>query len=107
MLLDAFVARAGADRVVDRLALHGVEQDDAGVTVTFRDATGGPARPQRGRRGDRAATACIPSIRKQLHPDEGAPRYSGVNMWRGVTRWKPILTGRSMVRAGWLRPARW
>ena len=23
-------------------------------------------------------------------------------MWRGVTRWKPILSGASMVRAGWL-----
>ncbi|HEY5130268.1 MAG TPA: FAD-dependent monooxygenase, partial [Bradyrhizobium sp.] len=28
--------------------------------------------------------------------------YSGVNMWRGVTRWKPMLSGASMVRAGWL-----
>ena len=41
-------------------------------------------------------------IRKQLYPDEGEPRYSGVNMWRGVTRWKPILSGASMLRAGWL-----
>jgi 2-polyprenyl-6-methoxyphenol hydroxylase-like FAD-dependent oxidoreductase len=24
-------------------------------------------------------------------------------MWRGVTRWKPILTGATFVRAGWLR----
>src|SRR5260370_37194202 len=23
-------------------------------------------------------------------------------MWRGVTRWKPMLSGASMVRAGWL-----
>jgi hypothetical protein len=23
-------------------------------------------------------------------------------MWRGVTRWKPILSGATMVRAGWL-----
>jgi 5-methylphenazine-1-carboxylate 1-monooxygenase len=41
-------------------------------------------------------------IRKQLYPDEGEPHYTGVNMWRGVTRWKPILSGASMVRAGWL-----
>jgi 2-polyprenyl-6-methoxyphenol hydroxylase-like FAD-dependent oxidoreductase len=53
----------------------------------------------------KAAIACdgIHSvIRKQLYPDEGEPRYSGVNMWRGVTRAKPILSGASMVRAGWL-----
>ena len=41
-------------------------------------------------------------IRKQLYPKEGEPKYSGVNMWRGVTRGKPVLTGASMIRAGWL-----
>jgi 2-polyprenyl-6-methoxyphenol hydroxylase-like FAD-dependent oxidoreductase len=41
-------------------------------------------------------------IRRQLHPDEGPPKYSGYNMWRGVTVWEPILSGASMVRAGWL-----
>ena len=41
-------------------------------------------------------------IRKQLHPTEGKPKYSGVNMWRGVTPWKPFLSEGSMVRAGWL-----
>jgi 2-polyprenyl-6-methoxyphenol hydroxylase-like FAD-dependent oxidoreductase len=41
-------------------------------------------------------------VRRQLHPDEGAPRYSGVNMWRGVSVWPRILTGASMIRAGWL-----
>ena len=28
--------------------------------------------------------------------------YQGINMWRGVTRWKPFLTGRSAAQAGWL-----
>jgi 2-polyprenyl-6-methoxyphenol hydroxylase-like FAD-dependent oxidoreductase len=41
-------------------------------------------------------------IRKQLHPEEGEPLYSGINMWRGVTRWPAFLSGASMVRAGWL-----
>jgi 2-polyprenyl-6-methoxyphenol hydroxylase-like FAD-dependent oxidoreductase len=27
-------------------------------------------------------------------------------MWRGVTRWKPFLTGASMVRVGWLNTAK-
>ena len=39
---------------------------------------------------------------KILHPDDGGPIYSGVNMWRGVTRWQPYLTGQSYMRAGWL-----
>src|SRR5262249_25465234 len=32
--------------------------------------------------------------------------YSGVNMWRGVTPWPPILSGSSMIRAGWFTPAK-
>jgi 2-polyprenyl-6-methoxyphenol hydroxylase-like FAD-dependent oxidoreductase len=42
-------------------------------------------------------------IRRQLYPQEPAPIYSGVNMWRGLTRQPAFLTGASMVRAGWLR----
>jgi len=102
ILFDAFVARAGADRVVTGRHCVGVEQDGAGVTVTFAD---GPAGASRTTVRGRAAIACdgIHSvIRKQFYPDEGEPRYSGVNMWRGVTRWRPMLSGASMVRAGWL-----
>jgi 5-methylphenazine-1-carboxylate 1-monooxygenase len=42
------------------------------------------------------------AFRKQLYPEEGEPLYSGYNMWRGVTRWPPFLSGATMVRAGWL-----
>ena len=60
----------------------------------------------RGKLTGKAVIACdgIHSvIRTQLYPHEGEPRYSGVNMWRGVTRWQPILSGASMLRAGWLK----
>jgi 2-polyprenyl-6-methoxyphenol hydroxylase-like FAD-dependent oxidoreductase len=46
------------------------------------------------------------SIRRQLHPHEGPPKYSGINMWRGVTRAMPFLSGASMVRIGWLNTAK-
>ncbi len=102
VLLDAFRARVGVERLMTGSHCLGVEQDDAGVTVTFADGPGGANRfTVRGR----AAIACDginSAIRKQFFPDEGEPRYSGVNMWRGVTRWKPMLSGASMVRAGWL-----
>ena len=102
VLLDAFRGRAGHDRIVTNHHCLGVEQDQAGVSVTFSDGPTGSARSTvRGR----AAIACDginSAIRKQLFPNEGEPRYSGVNMWRGVTRWKPMLSGASMVRAGWL-----
>jgi 2-polyprenyl-6-methoxyphenol hydroxylase-like FAD-dependent oxidoreductase len=102
VLLDAFVARAGRDRLATNHHCMAVEQDDGGVSVTFSDGPGGTGRSTvRGR----VAIACDginSAVRKQLFPGEGEPRYSGVNMWRGVTRWKPILSGASMVRAGWL-----
>jgi 2-polyprenyl-6-methoxyphenol hydroxylase-like FAD-dependent oxidoreductase len=42
------------------------------------------------------------AVRRQLHPGEGPPSFQGINMWRGVTRMKPYLSGASMVMAGWL-----
>jgi 2-polyprenyl-6-methoxyphenol hydroxylase-like FAD-dependent oxidoreductase len=102
VLLDAFVARAGRDRLATNHHCTGVAQDETGVSVHFSDGPGGTfASTIRGR----VAIACDginSAIRKQFFPAEGEPRYSGVNMWRGVTRWKPILSGASMVRAGWL-----
>src|ERR1700682_4637222 len=97
--LDAFRARAGDNRLITNHHCVGVEQDEFGVSVHFSDGPGGSNRsPVRGR----IAVACDginSAIRKQFFPGEGEPRYSGVNMWRGVTRWKPMLSGGSMVRA--------
>jgi len=102
ILLEEFRSRAGGDRIVTNSHCVGVAQDEAGVTVTFSDGPGGKNRlAVRGR----VAIACDginSAVRKQFFPDEGEPRYSGVNMWRGVTRWKPMLSGASMARAGWL-----
>jgi len=97
VLLDAVKARLGADRL--RLGYHctGFQQTDDSITARFR---GGEDK------SGRALVACdgIHSvIRQQLYPNEGEPRYSGINMWRGVTRWKPVLSGASMTRAGWLK----
>jgi 2-polyprenyl-6-methoxyphenol hydroxylase-like FAD-dependent oxidoreductase len=102
ILLEAFCARAGADRLHTGHHCIGVEQDETGVTATFSD---GPDGADRSTARGRVAIACDginSAVRKQFFPDEGEPRYSGVNMWRGVTRWKPMLSGASMVRAGWL-----
>ena len=104
VLLDAFIARAGADRVVTGWRCTGVDPD-TGVAHFEDSASGKPLEPQRGS----VVVSCegIHSVlRKQLYPDEGPPKYSGINMWRGVTRWKPILTGASMIRIGWHHPAK-
>ena len=49
-----------------------------------------------------AAIACDginSAIRKQFYPGD-AVAFAGINTWRGVTRRKPILTGRSYMRVG-------
>jgi 5-methylphenazine-1-carboxylate 1-monooxygenase len=97
VLLNAVRARIGADRIHLGWSCIGFTQDEGGVTLHFADRAD--------RRSD-IAIACDgihSAIRKQLYPDEGEPRYSGYNMWRGVTRWPAFLKGANMVRAGWLK----
>ncbi len=101
VLLEALRARAGHAAVVTGHRCTGVAELADAALVRFEAPDGTALPPVRGR----VAVACdgIHSvIRKQFFPLEGPPRYSGVNMWRGVTRWKPFLGGASMVRAGWL-----
>jgi 5-methylphenazine-1-carboxylate 1-monooxygenase len=102
VLLDAFRKRAGSERLVTNAHCTAVEQDDAGVRVHFSNGPGGANRSIAHGRVAIACDGINSAVRKQFFPDEGEPRYSGVNMWRGVTRWKPMLSGASMVRAGWL-----
>ena len=101
VLLDAFRRARRARPAHHQPPLHRCRAGRP-ASPCFSDGPGGADRSiVRGR----AAIACDginSAIRKQFFPDEGEPRYSGVNMWRGVTRWKPMLSGASMVRAGWL-----
>lgn len=101
ILLKAVRERLGADAVVADHRCSGFEQDEQGVTLGFTDTAGKARAPVRAM----LAVGCdgIHSvIRKQLYPNDGAPRYSGVNMWRGTIVMKPFLDGATMVRAGWL-----
>jgi 2-polyprenyl-6-methoxyphenol hydroxylase-like FAD-dependent oxidoreductase len=102
LLVEAVRKRVGEGSVHFGWRCVGFEQDEAGATALFQGAITGSDLPSQS--GD-VVVGCdgIHSrIRKQLHPAEGEPLYSGVNMWRGVTRWRPFLSGASMVRAGWL-----
>jgi 5-methylphenazine-1-carboxylate 1-monooxygenase len=104
VLLDAFLDRAGRDRVVLGWRCTGVDPDSG--TAHFVDsATGKPLESKQGS----VVVSCEgihSGLRKQLYPDEGPPKYAGINMWRGITRWQPILTGASMIRIGWHKPAK-
>jgi 2-polyprenyl-6-methoxyphenol hydroxylase-like FAD-dependent oxidoreductase len=93
VLLDAVKARLGEERLHLGWHCEGFE----GARLFFREKTSFSGKAIVGCDGIHSV------IRRQLYPAEGEPRYSGVNMWRGVTRWKPVLSGASMVRAGWLK----
>ncbi|MFL6624266.1 MAG: flavin-dependent oxidoreductase [Sulfurifustis sp.] len=101
ILIDAVRQRLGADRVVAGWKCTGFVQNEESVTTYFRDTVTNEELPPRRGRILVGCDGLHSAIRKQLHPDEGEPRYSGINMWRGVTVWEPILSGASMIRAGW------
>jgi 2-polyprenyl-6-methoxyphenol hydroxylase-like FAD-dependent oxidoreductase len=102
VLLAAVRERLGADRVVAGHACVAIDAaDDDRVRVRFRAVDGTTLADVEAR----VAIGCdgIHSVvRRQLYPGEGPPRWSGVNMWRGVTAHAPFLSGATMVRAGWL-----
>jgi 5-methylphenazine-1-carboxylate 1-monooxygenase len=102
VLAEAFIRRAGADRLLTGWRCLGFSQDAGRATVHFEDAKTGEGLPPQHGAVVIGCDGINSAIRKQLFPEEGAPLYSGYNMWRGVTRWPRFLSGATMVRAGWL-----
>jgi 5-methylphenazine-1-carboxylate 1-monooxygenase len=91
--------RLGAARVLPDHQCVGLEQSDQRVTLHFRSAaTGAPRAPVTAD----LAIACDgvnSTVRRHFYPGD-ALCFGGINSWRGVTRSKPFLTGRSYVRVG-------
>ena len=99
VLFDAARERLGADRIVTDRTCVGVEQDEHGVAVRFRETSTGS--DVAAVRGD-VAIACDgvnSAVRRQFYPEEKLA-FTGINTWRGVTLRKPILGGRSYLRIG-------
>ena len=90
--------RLGADAIHTDHECVGVDQDEHGVTVHFRSGAGGA-------KGSVRVDVVIDceginsAIRKQLYPDDKVA-FAGINTWRGITRRKPILDGRTYMRVG-------
>lgn len=102
MLYNAARVACGADAIVTDRQLVGFDQDDEGVTLHMRQtSTGAALGPVRadiviGCDGVNSA------IRKVFYPDDSVV-FTGINTWRGVTRRKPILDGRTYLRIGSIR----
>ena len=99
ILYRAALARLGAERIRTNHTCLGVEQDADGVRVLFGDTSTGRARDPVRADGAIACDGVNSTIRKQFYPGD-AVAFAGINTWRGVTRHKPILTGRSYLRIG-------
>ncbi|HEU4659832.1 MAG TPA: flavin-dependent oxidoreductase [Pseudolabrys sp.] len=105
VLLDAFVARAGKDKIATGMKCTRVDYDGDKATAYFEDVNG-RSLPSQDADVIVSCEGIHSVLRKQLYPNEGPPKYSGINMWRGVTRWKPFMSGASMIRIGWHHPAK-
>jgi 2-polyprenyl-6-methoxyphenol hydroxylase-like FAD-dependent oxidoreductase len=106
VLLDAFLTRVGNDRIVTAARCTGVEQNEGGAIAHFEHALTKQKLPSQRAAVVVSCEGIHSVIRKQFFPNEGPPRYSGLNMWRGVTRAKPFLDGATFVRIGWHKPAK-
>jgi 2-polyprenyl-6-methoxyphenol hydroxylase-like FAD-dependent oxidoreductase len=99
---DAVINRLGAGSVVTGRKLAGFVQDEGGVTAHFSDSVEGDTGLTV--RGD--VLICCDGIhsagRRTFYPDEGAPSWQGVAMWRGATDWPVWRDGESMAIGGGL-----
>lgn len=101
VLLDAVRQRLGPHRVRTGWECTGVVSAyDHEVILNFRDRRTGQKLESQSAKIVVACDGIHSKIRQQLYPGEGAPRYSGVFMWRGVTCRPKFLGGATMVRIG-------
>lgn len=100
LLYDAVIERLGDQAVMTGAQLAGFVQDENGVTAQFINSKdGGPSATVRG-----SVLICADGIhsaaRKAFYPNEGAPNWNGVAMWRGALEWPVFEDGATMVIAG-------
>ena len=85
--------RLGSDAIRTDHECTGVEQDERGATVHFKARESIRADVVVDCEGINSA------IRKQFYPDDKVA-FAGINTWRGITRRKQILDGRTYMRVG-------
>jgi len=100
LLHDAFCARAGADRVRTGHRLAVFEPRGTGVRASFVDKDTGAAVGTFDADMLIAADGIHSVVRSHFYPNEGPPKWNGVQMWRGVTEGVPFLSGRSQIWSG-------
>lgn len=99
ILYRAVLQRLGADHVLTDHRCVGVEQGESGATLGFVRQSSGAALPSARADVVIACDGVNSTVRRQFYPAEQVA-FAGINTWRGVTRHKPILTGKSYLRIG-------
>ena len=99
ILLEATIARLGADRVHTAHQLLRFQQTDQRVTAHFRDRRTGIEVAIESA-ALIAADGIHSAARQQLHPEQGPPIWNGAQLWRGAVEHEPILDGRTLIWAG-------
>lgn len=98
LLRDAVVDRLGDDSIRLASSVSTAESDGDRTSVTIGAGTDAATRVSAdvvvGADGIHSA------LRRQRYPDEGAPVWNGLVLWRGTTRVKPYLDGRTMIMSG-------
>lgn len=89
--------RLGPEAIRTGMRCRGYSQNASAITLEFVRADGAAERVQAD-----IAVACDgvnSALRAQMHPDDKLC-FAGINTWRGVSVFDPILTGRSYLRIG-------
>jgi 5-methylphenazine-1-carboxylate 1-monooxygenase len=100
ILVAAARERLGADRIMTGHHLARWETTHDGVRAYFVDRRSGKNIGEVTGELLIATDGIHSTVRGLLYPDEGPPLWNGAILWRGVTRGRPFLTGRSMIMAG-------
>ena len=98
ILYNAARERLGANAILTDHECIDVEQDERGATIRFRTSAGGARNSVRAD----VVVDCEgvnSTIRKRFYPNDKLA-FAGINTWRGITRRKPILDGRTYMRVG-------
>ncbi len=102
VIYDAVIERLGQDAVRTGRRLAGFIQDEAGVTAHFTDSVQGDAAISQRAEVLICADGIHSAGRHHFYPNEGAPSWQGVVMWRGATEWPVWQDGASMAIGGGL-----
>ena len=90
--------RLGADAVILGARVTGYSQDADGVTLDVEHRDG---RLEQVRHDAVIAADGIKSaVRRQMHPTQAEPEFSGITMWRGTTLREPFRGGHTILHIG-------